>query len=216
MDGLSGTDKLRTELANIVISNTAKIIRWAHERNVACSFENPGNSLFWLVPCIASLIQDIGGYHTSFHKCCHEGLRKKLSLWWSNVDWFLPLTATCQDDHVRKPWKPQKHNGQLHYPTSEEEAYPILLCERVSGIVLDKALLHGATVASDLMQQENTDQSMHRFWLNMLSRGKKYEPLVSEFQHYTNYVHRPQDVHFLTIFSKNCPKGPKWSHGQVG
>ena len=167
--GLSGTDKIRRELAIIVYDNTARIIRHADKRKVACSLENPGNSLFWAVPCIATLIQDIGGNHTLFHKCCHGGLRKKLSMRWRNVDRFVPLAATCQDDHHHKPWKPQKHEGPLHYPTSEEAAYPILLCEWKAGIVLEQAILQGATVAVDLhQQQQTTDQSTHRFLLNML------------------------------------------------
>ena len=212
VDALFGVDKIRTEAANIVYYNTAKIIRWAHERNIACSLENPGNSLFWMIPCISAMMQDIGGYQTSFHNCCHGGLRKKLSLWWSNVDWFLPLTATCDDDHYHKPWNPRKNNGQSHYPTSEEAAYPILLCER--------------SRESSWRRRRYKEQLWHQTCLNSnntLTNGRIDSCLICYpgakstslwFQNFNTmsamYIDHNMYI-FSRSFSRIYPKGPRWS-----
>ena len=120
------------------------------------------------------------------------------------------LTASCQNDHYHKPWSPVKLDGKLHCPTSEEAAYPILLCERIAGIILDKALSMGATVAMDLQQQQQTtDESTHRFLLDILPRGNRFKPLVSEFKGYNNYVHWPDKQDEFQRALNLLPKGSK-------
>jgi hypothetical protein len=41
------------------------------------AIENPTNSLFWKVPYIVDLVEDLGGYDVIFDSCCHGGARKK-------------------------------------------------------------------------------------------------------------------------------------------
>lgn len=210
ISGLSGLDKFKTETANIVYASTARLIRHAHSLGIACSLENPGNSIFWLVPCIQLLIQDIGGYDTFFDNCCHGGLRKKLTRWWATVSWFCSLQAECDGGHVHQPWKPTKQDNNIFYPTSEEAAYPILLCQRIAGIVLQQVLNMGASEAKDLQeQQSSTNESMHRFLLGMLPRGKRFKPLVSEYQSYKSFVHLQGDEHMFQQEFNKLPKGTK-------
>ena len=45
--GLKGTDKYRTETANITYSRTAVLATMLHEWGIAISIENPLNSIFW-------------------------------------------------------------------------------------------------------------------------------------------------------------------------
>ena len=210
ISGLSGLDKFKTETANIVYFNTARLIKHAHGLGIARSLENPGNSIFWLVPCIQQLIQEVGGYDTYFDNCCHGGLRKKLTRWWCTTTWFSALEARCDGGHVHQPWKPTKQDNNIFYPTSEEAAYPILLCQRIAGIVLQHVLEMGACEAKDLEEQKtSTDESMHRFLLGMLPRGKRFKPLVSEYRGYQSFVHLQHDESvFLHEFNK-LPKGAK-------
>ena len=79
---LTGTDKVRTEAANHVYKITAELIRRLHAWGVACTIENPTNSLFWKVPYISDLVQDFGGYDVIFDSCCHGGARKKSTKFW--------------------------------------------------------------------------------------------------------------------------------------
>ena len=188
--GLKGTDKQRVEAANLVYFYTAVIVRWAVERCIACSIENPQNSLFWSVPCIRKLLLDIPGYDCCFDNCCHGGSRKKTTRWWSTRNWFQPLAVFCDDGHPHAPWKPTAVEGKLVYPTAEEAAYPILLCQRLAGIVKAKLLDFGAVdVQSLLEQQAVSEQTMHRFVLDLLPRKSKYKPLVSEYGSYQTAVH---------------------------
>ena len=178
--GLKGTDKQRVEAANLVYFYTAVIVRWAVERCIACSIENPQNSLFWFVPCIRKLLSDIPGYDCCFDNCCHGGSRKKTTRWWSTRNWFQPLAVFCDDGHPHAPWKPTAIEGKLVYPTAQEAAYPILLCQRLAGIVKAKLLEFGAVDVQSLIEQQAvSEQTMHRFVLDLLPRGRKYKPLVS-------------------------------------
>ena len=72
-----GLDRIRVEAANVIYFNTCELIRWANSFDIPCSLENPANSIFWLIPFVAKMLEDLGGYDNNFHNCCHGGLRKK-------------------------------------------------------------------------------------------------------------------------------------------
>ena len=205
LPGLQGLDKLRTEQANIVYDNTATLIRHAAQYNIQCSLENPTNSLFWQFPSIMQLMLDKPGYDVIFDNCCHGGARKKSTRWWALHAWFHSLAVLCDDQHVHASWRPVKQNGRLVYPTAEEAAYPILLCERLAQVLLDKALAFGATNPGTLPDQVPSTP-MHRFLLDMLPRGKRYKPLVSCYQHYILVIHLP---HEDPLQVAGLPKGCK-------
>ena len=137
---LEGLDRIRVEAANTVYFNTCELIRWANSFNIPCSLENPANSIFWLIPFVAKLLEDLGGYDNNFHNCCHGGLRKKLTRLWETHNLFSDLALLCQDDHPHLDWKPEfdeqkKNSSGIKYPTSDEAAYPFLLCQRLIAAV---------------------------------------------------------------------------------
>ena len=58
LDGLSGLDKQKCELANQVYQSTTRLLAVALDRGVRCVLENPVSSLFWqteLLQVFASL-----------------------------------------------------------------------------------------------------------------------------------------------------------------
>ena len=74
----------------------------------------------------------------------------------------------------------------------------------------------GATEVHTLEQQtDHAPSSQHRFLLDMLPRGRKFKPLVSEFGRYEKWlmpcVHNPSD----SILLSNFPKGSKVVHRQL-
>ena len=79
LPGLSGVDLVRTEAANHVYEVTAKLVRMLVAWGVFVTIENPTNSLFWIIPCMVDLLNDLGGYDCIFDNCCHGGARKKNS-----------------------------------------------------------------------------------------------------------------------------------------
>eukprot|EP00435_Cladocopium_sp_Y103_P018289 s5093_g4.t1 len=93
LDGLSGLDKVKAECANITYESTCVLIQLCFDLAIAVSVENPENSLFWKIPMVRDLLEQLQGYLTVFDNCCHGGTRQKGTAWWSTVDWFQGLAA---------------------------------------------------------------------------------------------------------------------------
>ena len=214
LPNLSGTDLLRTQAANQVYQVTADLIRMLVLWGVFVTVENPTNSLFWIVPCIATLLEELGGYDCIFDNCCHGGARKKSSRFWGSLAWLLPLAAACpgEDQHKHKSWRPQVVDGKVHYPTAEEAAYPNLLCTRMAEIVRQHWLELGVVDADHLQQQIEVEQpSLHRLVLSALPRGKRFKPLVSEYGSYYTVTHA---LH-VDKPTEQLPAGAKLIHQRI-
>ena len=63
---------MRTETANRIYEVTADLVRLLVGWEVFVTIENPTSSLFWMVPRIAQLLRDLGGYDCIFDECYHE------------------------------------------------------------------------------------------------------------------------------------------------
>ena len=214
LPGLSGVDLVRTEAANHVYEITAKLVRMLVAWGVFVTIENPTNSLFWIIPCIAALLNDLGGYDCIFDNCCHGGARKKNSRFWGSLPWLLPLSAKCPGEslHKHKSWQPTVIDGKVQYPTAEEAAYPILLCARMAEIVRDQLLQLGVVDVENLEQQIQVEHtSLHRVVLSALPRGKKFKPLVSEYGQYHTVVHAPHVENPIDV----VPAGAKLVHQRL-
>ena len=214
LPGLSGVDLARTEAANHVYEVTAKLVRMLVAWGVFVTIENPTNSLFWIIPCMVALLNDLGGYDCIFDNCCHGGARKKNSRFWGSLPWLLPLSATCPGEslHKHKSWQPKVIDGKVQYPTAEEAAYPILLCARMAEIVRDQLLQLGVVDVDNLEQQIQVEHtSLNRVVLSALPRGKKFKPLVSEYGQYHTVVHAPHVENPTDV----VPAGAKLVHQRL-
>ena len=206
---LSGVDRIRVDAANLTYLHTCELIEWAYSFDIARSVENPANSIFWLIPCVVALFQKIGGYETLLHNCCHGGLRRKLTKWWDTPGIFGELAAICENDgsHEHLDWKPVTSDNRLHCPTSSEAAYPFLLCTRLVDSVKSQLTESGALDPQNLQEQiEVEDKNSDSFILGMLTRGKKFRQLVSEFEQYIDCYIKPGDDNMLNNFLSLCLK----------
>ena len=61
LDGLAGTDKIKAETANVTYDSTCSLARLCHSYAIAVSLENPENSLFWKIPMVILLLEELGG-----------------------------------------------------------------------------------------------------------------------------------------------------------
>ena len=140
----------------------------------------------------------------------HGGRRKKLTQWWANKDTYTSLGVICHDEHTHAPWTPQMTQAGLVFPTAEEAAYPVTLCKRVAAILVQLATSCGANQPLNLEQQlKQQSSTSHRWILDMLPRGKKFKPLVSEFSSYIHVLVKTfQDVE-QSVFFKQQLKGTK-------
>ena len=93
---LQGSDKLRTELANLLYENTVRIAQAAIEMHIAVTIENPANSLMWKTSPFVNLFREHPELKfVSFHNCAHGGARDKLTSFATNVSWFQSLELRC-------------------------------------------------------------------------------------------------------------------------
>lgn len=97
------------------------------------------------------------------------GDRDKSTLWWCSDNTFQSFNLMCTGDHTHKSWEPTISATGLHYPTAEEAAYPMLLCERVAHLM-------------------NTSAALHHVHIGFPPRGHKLKPLVSEFSEYRTWI----------------------------
>ena len=209
LDGLEGLDKVRTETANLVYSASAQIINLCINLQILCSVENPENSLFWFFPEINSILQNFKGHSVTFHNCMHGGVRSKLTKWWATDQTFESLRSLCDGSHTHAKWNPKPVGKHLSFPTAQEAAYPVVLCKRIIALLVQYALNHGAVKATTLQDQLPTAATTaHRWLLDMLPRGKKLKPLVSEFQHYKQFLNDiscdPEQAQFFLAQPKGC------------
>ena len=206
---LSGSDKLRTEAANILYESTALIAQTAIALQIAICIENPSNSLMWQTTPFQKLFQqfpDLRFIH--FHNCAHGGTRDKKTCFVTNVDWFDSLAFFCNKQHAHAPWTPTVTNGRVSFPTHTEAAYPEILCDRIASLVEAEMLRQGAIEVEDLQQQvKHQSKSTNRVVIGALPRGKQVKPLVSEFGDYLNVVHSVQSDAGLQNFVQQLPKG---------
>ena len=216
LDGLSGLDKVRTETANMVYEATAQLVETCYNLNILCSVENPENSLFWFFPAVAKIMESIEGHSVSFHNCMHGGSRNKLTKWWATDDTFEELRVFCDNSHSHAKWNPTPVGKNLSFPTAAEAAYPILLCKRIMAILLAYATRHGAQDPVTLKEQlPIAATTSHRWILEMLPKGKKLKPLVSEFQKYVYFLNAVNCDPETTNFFTTQPRGTRIVQRQI-
>ena len=218
MDGLSGTNKLKTEKANLLYDAIYTLAIACHRHNVGFAIENPGNSHFWNTSPIKQLQQEMTYHIVSFHNCCHGGERDKLTSILVNNNWLDGLEGRCDRRHQHKPWVPTVQNNKLQFATGEEAAYPWLLCERIIHAIKFAIEQQGAIHHETLEQQfsDFNQSTTQRLVLGALPRGMKLKPLVAEFIDYTYVIANPQDASFLEAHISSLPKGARITSRQLG
>ena len=212
IDGLSGTDKIKTERANILYKAIYDIALLCHSKDIFTAIENPFNSHFWSTTPMQELNQEVPNHKfVSFHNCCHGGDRDKLTSLWVNKDWVDSLEGRCDKQHTHKSWAPTKTKTGVNFPTSEEAAYPHVLCARIISLIAGKVERMGARQRSTLQEQMNieTDTKTDRIVLGCLPRGNKVKPLVAEYGNYILAFCNPQNDAFVVQLMATLPKGAK-------
>ena len=124
---LSGVNKTRVDLANCLYRLTGEIAAYCMQHHIMASIENPARSHFWATGFFRKPLK--GLFHklqsTYFHHCMHGSRRRKHTLLMHNCPALDKFSVMCDGNHVHEPWGLQKT-----WATSQETAYPALLCQR--------------------------------------------------------------------------------------
>ena len=119
------------------------------------------------------------------------------------------LALKCDGNHTHKSWKPTIIDGVVSFPTKEEAAYPITLCERLAPIFLYWARVRDLEGPRDLMEQTkaDTDAGKRQLFTGQ-PRTKTILQPVSEFGHFVA-VAIPLNCDNLHTIIASLPKGAK-------
>ena len=194
LDGLTGLDKIKVEKANMLYDAVYVIASLACDLQIFVAIENPTNSHYWNTSPMQKLCKERPHHYVTFHNCAHGGDRDKSTSVWVNGDWLDSLGILCDKQHKHKPWATQLQNGSIKFATSEEAAYPLLLCERIVHCLREKALAMGATSPDTIAEQAEDSANPHlsRIVLGALPRGHRLKPLVAEFGSFVTVFTDPQ------------------------
>ena len=216
---LKGLDAAKVASANALYYATLEIAKVCLQFDILFTIENPENSLMWDTEPLQELFRLCPGYHNVFQSCMMGGDRDKKTKWWSSKQLFSAFNVACDGNHSHKPWKPiQSESGGLHFPTSEEAAYPWLLCERVAHVVKELAISLGFSPMESLIQQsqQQTSSALQHVNMGFLPRGQKLKPLVSEFSHYKTWLFTVgQSSDIVAGILNNFPKGTRIVHRKL-
>lgn len=210
IDGLQGLDRTKVDLANQLYAAVTTVVMLCHSLNLWVAIENPSNSLYWDTSFALAFILCIYSFWTTFHNCAHGGDRMKLTTLWSNRNFFQPLSILCDGKHGHKPWSPKLRNGKLVFPTSQEAAYPWLLCDRIVSLALAVATRCGASNPTTLASQVQQGGSLlNRYIFDALPRAATLKPLVAEFGDFLFVLVNPQNPSYLASWIATQPKGSR-------
>ena len=206
---LKGLDKYKVDQANKLYCATKQLALLALSLNIRISIENPTNSLFWVTKPMLELFEEFPGNFNVFHSCMMGGDRDKQTTWWCNDAFFESFNLPCSKDHDHKPWTPAVSSTGVHYPTSDEAAYPAVLCDRVVALIVQDLIQRGISPIHTFEEQvkHRRATAVNSVAMGLLPRGQKLRPLVSEFATYKQYAVLPfQDT---MIILSNLPKGAR-------
>ena len=217
LDKLSGMDKYKVEMANLLYDAVLQIVECAVPLDICVGVENPTNSHYWNTTPTKKFIEKFGDRRVTFHACAHGGARDKLTTIWQSKAYFDSLQLRCDKKHSHASWRPRMKDGRMQYPTAEEASYPYLLCERIVACVLTQVQSMGAIYVDNFQSQMEVQQStqQRRIAMGALPRGSKIKPLVSEFQSYETLHCDPQQPQQLEKMLKKFPKGARVTHRRL-
>ena len=91
----------------------------------------------------------------------------------------------CDKSHSHATFAVTKQSGKWHFSTSDEAAYPTILCNRVARIIVDKLLSLGysdrpAEWKPDEPAPQNSKE-IKRATTGKFVRGNRLVPLLSEY-----------------------------------
>ena len=101
----------------------------------------------------------------------------------------------------------------MNYPTHSEAAYPEILCDRMSSILLAIVLAQGAFVATDLQQHaQSHGKTLNRVVLEHCREANTSSPWCQNLDSMSMSFWMPKPMKALATSCPNCPKDQLCNH----
>ena len=185
--------------ANQLYRAVGRVVDLALQLGLFAAVENPLNSWAWLCDGLDHLCRRDDCYRLIFDACMHGGDRDKTTLFWCSDSRFQPLALRCSRDHKHASWKPRFLDGHWQFPTTQDAAYPWLLCERMLYIL-----------ATDFPTLSSTSQQPRACEQVALQRQPRYaRPLVSCYQAADCWAVPVRSTQAATPLLQCYPKGAR-------
>ena len=190
---LTGRDKARVQSSNLLYAFCIVLLRFASERDIIISLENPQNSWIWAVfKLLVMQVDDIAFRKwfnnlesVIFSNCAWGGQRPKDTRWLSTPGVFSKLAKPCPGNHAHKPYGVSGQGRTLRFATAEEAEYPQQLCSKVVELLSASLGCNLRSVASLRACDLAAGQKQH----------KRHPPLVPEFAAFVTSKEPPLQPH---------------------
>ena len=188
LPGLSSTEQLRVTLANKIYVSVLACILLMRNSGKLWTLENPLTSYLWLFPGYAALLAMEGVYSVEFQQCNHGGTRPVWRRWATNIKGLMVLAGKCNGLHSHEPFevhKPNDAKSPWRFDTTKEAEYPLDLCRKVAGFVLQAIISRGFIPLPDSLSTADDHPVTKRFRLRasvgLFVRGNRLPPAISEY-----------------------------------
>jgi hypothetical protein len=182
--GLTALESERVQAANAIYKFVAELFDEYHDI-VFWTIENPDSSFFWDIPFVMKLAALPTVRIGRFQQCMKGGRRPVWRRWMGNLPGLPKLNAECSGDHEHLPFRIQTVDGVWQFSTAEEAAYPKVLCDEASDLVLDGVLALGFSPPALSITDPNLNipqqRQLMRATTGKFVRGKRLPQLLSEF-----------------------------------
>ena len=179
---LDGIDFDRVLAANSLYELCENVCKLCDKLNIKWVIENPFDSYFWYTTWISLRHQHFQKFF--LHNCMYGGPRPKRTGLLANFD-LDSIQAVCDEQHDHAPWR-SFSDESIHFHTSEEAAYPILLCTAIASLIADIAAHEGFSLPPQHFGESHTSdpaQAKHllRGSVGVQPRGVQLSFLPSSF-----------------------------------
>ena len=188
LPGLITSEQLRVTLSNKIYAFVLVCILLMHNSGKLWTLENPLTSYLWLYPGYAALLATAGVYSVEFQQCNHGGTRPVWRRWATNIPGLSVLAGKCNNNHVHEAFgvhRPKDAQGPWRFDTAKEAEYPLELCKKVAGIVLQAIVSKGYIPLPDSLSTADehpvTKRLRLRASVGLFVRGNRLPPALSEY-----------------------------------
>ena len=125
----SATDFVKLKAANAIYKHLCAFIEDCESRNIPWCIENPTNSSFWSLPCLAFPLAH--GFFANCQACAFGSKRNKKTSFLRSSSSINRMALLCPGCKSHEAWGA---NDTAGFATSEEAAYPRAMCQALCDV----------------------------------------------------------------------------------